>query len=516
MPYSVLIVEDESASSWHLRTIIEQKCPDYQVLGCEASGAEALITVRRGKPDLLLTDIRMPGMDGIELVRQAKLILPSLHCVVVSGYQDFDYAKGAIQTGVDDYLLKPVTPKNLTETMEKIAERLDESYYQERCTLFRSLIADVFVEKWKLEKYLPGDGGYWLAVFRENGLPRRFGNSKVVEQFSEPKDTLYLYGRDEKEVFFCCRCEDMSFGEFRLMLAGYGDKTQCGYSTVVMMPDAVSAGELPGAVNRLYQELRRHLVIGRSRLLLYGQNGKKPYSHYALSADDIGRIQQVAQNRMTKALLKEIETIVRRSLNDNCPQIYLEDITRQFFYLIRMYYETDDWIDSFDYMLDDAFFFALNADDLVGNLRDLVEKIIEKTLSLPEKLDSPETFGKIRRYLLQHLSGKQGIKGLCGEFGISQSYMSKLFRKYAGRSFNEYLVELRMERAKQLMRENPGILIKNVAAMVGYEDQLYFSRLFRSYTGKPPSSYIKNLSGNKARMNRDQISPNNNRTSKLH
>ncbi|MBQ7370760.1 MAG: helix-turn-helix transcriptional regulator, partial [Blautia sp.] len=90
-----------------------------------------------------------------------------------------------------------------------------------------------------------------------------------------------------------------------------------------------------------------------------------------------------------------------------------------------------------------------------------------------------------------NLSKAVSLQELCRTFGISQTYMSRLFRKYSGNSYSQYLTELRMNRAKELFQENPDSFIKDVAATVGYEDQFYFSRIFRSYTGKSPSEYLK-------------------------
>lgn len=85
------------------------------------------------------------------------------------------------------------------------------------------------------------------------------------------------------------------------------------------------------------------------------------------------------------------------------------------------------------------------------------------------------------------------LPDLCRKFGISQTYMSRLFRKYTGNSFNQHLTERRVNRAKELFRENPDYFIKDVASMVGYEDQFYFSRIFKTYTLKSPSEYIKEI-----------------------
>jgi two-component system response regulator YesN len=497
MFYSVFIAEDEPVANRHLRMLIEQKCPEFRIVGFAESGEEALDAFETYKPDLLLTDIKMPGMNGIELAEEAKMVLPSLRCVIISGYRNFNYTRDALHAGFDDYLLKPVTPKNFTEVMQKIAGDLDELYYRERCTLFRCLAADIYVEPWKLEKYLD-DGSYYLGIIREGGLPRRFRNLSIIEQFSDRKDAFYLYGRDEKEALLLCPCKTTAADDFRSLLSLHKMKIENGFTTIIMLDEPVSPEEIPEGVIHLYQGLRNSLILGQNQFLTLTDEILKGYTGFALGIPDIERIRQFAQRGMKDALKNEIDLIVRRAAKKSCPQIYLEDIVRQFFYMVRMYADGRDTSDVFEYTLDDSFFFALNSEDLSLSLQDLIERIFEKTFGLPKKIDSLGTFEKIRQYMQRHLPEKLGIKDLCHEFGISQSYMSRLFRKYTGNSFNEYLVKLRIELAKKIMKESPDALIKTIADMVGYDDQLYFSRLFSASAGESPSMYLSRLQERKS------------------
>lgn len=105
----------------------------------------------------------------------------------------------------------------------------------------------------------------------------------------------------------------------------------------------------------------------------------------------------------------------------------------------------------------------------------------------------PEFFQTIKDYLIKHLDENMSLQVICKKFALSQTYLSKLFRKYENQSFNRYLTEMRMEQATRLMKENPDIFVKDVAAMVGYNDQFYFSRIFRSYTGYSPTNYLEKL-----------------------
>ena len=107
--YCVLVVDDEMPALRFVRSIIEQFAKDFQVVATASSGEHALEYLRQQSVDLLITDISMHGMSGIELAQAARVIQASIHIVIISGYGEFEYAQSAIQVGVDDYLLKPVS-----------------------------------------------------------------------------------------------------------------------------------------------------------------------------------------------------------------------------------------------------------------------------------------------------------------------------------------------------------------------------------------------------------------------
>lgn len=111
--YKVIVVDDEPAALSHICSIITKKCPDYQVVTTAENGNEALDKVREFLPDLLICDVSMPLMNGIQLAATVKELYPDILSLIVSGYSDFEYAKGALQSGVCDYILKPVVPSEL-------------------------------------------------------------------------------------------------------------------------------------------------------------------------------------------------------------------------------------------------------------------------------------------------------------------------------------------------------------------------------------------------------------------
>lgn len=105
------------------------------------------------------------------------------------------------------------------------------------------------------------------------------------------------------------------------------------------------------------------------------------------------------------------------------------------------------------------------------------------------KIDTPEFLHTVKKDLKLHMSEEVTLQSICKKFAVSQSYLSRLFRKYENQTFNEYLTGLRVARAMELLETDKSMLVKDVAAMVGYKDQFYFSKIFRSVTGKMPSEW---------------------------
>ena len=143
-----------------------------------------------------------------------------------------------------------------------------------------------------------------------------------------------------------------------------------------------------------------------------------------------------------------------------------------------------------EYLLDDLFYYTENMQKLKENISQILcgnKEELQKG-----KIDTLDFFKKIESYMKEHMAFPLSAQKICTIFGISQTYLSKLFRKYSTESFNRHLAILRIEKAKEIMKESPDLFIKDIAMMVGFSDQFYFSRIFHSITGMSPAEYIKN------------------------
>ena len=145
-----------------------------------------------------------------------------------------------------------------------------------------------------------------------------------------------------------------------------------------------------------------------------------------------------------------------------------------------------------EYFIDEAFYYAENMQKLAEDIRQILcRNILEESRTW--KIDTPEFFDKVEKYLKEHLTEPLSPQKICDVFGISQAYLSRLFRKYSTVSFSKRLTILRVEKAQQIMRDKRELYIKDIASRVGYGDQFYFSRIFRSVTGISPTEYMEEL-----------------------
>ncbi|MFQ6840880.1 MAG: response regulator, partial [Agathobaculum sp.] len=122
----VVLADDENKVILLMRKLIDWEALGYEVVGTANDGLHALELVQTQQPHLLITDIRMPGCDGIELIRRAKEMQPRLHFIVISGYRQFEYAQSALKYGVEDYLLKPLKQEELSSILLRIKDKLGE------------------------------------------------------------------------------------------------------------------------------------------------------------------------------------------------------------------------------------------------------------------------------------------------------------------------------------------------------------------------------------------------------
>lgn len=500
----VMLVEDEPSAVRYLKSIIDLRCEGFEVVAIAENGIDGLNKARELKPDVVITDIKMPGMNGIELTAHLKGEMPFIYSVIISGYQDFEYARGAIRSGVVDYLLKPININQLKALLDSIYKRLEEDYYERRLALLRQVLSDNNIQEWRLQKYLPFKS-YSAAILRINGLPSRFpaersANMHDIGAFSNiatGNSIWALQSRDEFEVILFSTPELLSVKDFEEMVTKAANEMESGYYTAVFAAEPFDIKACKERIAALYKTLDRSIILGKSQMI---HNTDRPSnasdSLAVLDEPVLKRIDFFASNAMYDELKGELEKLLTKCREQCCSQISLETMLRQIFYRLDKHsvnaVENNEY--NIEFLLDEAICYAADYDELRLNLFDIIERLMGPVRPNVNKIDSPLFFYSIENYIKQNLSQPLSLKSVCAKFGISQTYLSRLFRKYKNMSFNEYVTLNRIEEAKRVMLEHPDMLLKDVAELAGYSDPFYFSHVFRSITGMPPSKYLSNTS----------------------
>jgi len=506
----ILIAEDEPAAARYLRSIIELKRPDFRIAGCADNGQDALERIRLRKPDLVITDVKMPVMDGIELAVALKDEFPSLPIVIVSGHQDFEYARRVLDTGVVDYLLKPLNPVQLVEALDRLKIVLDgQSETARAACLLRYIDGDcaascdddaAAMADAAATADTAGTAGapaiavdelFWVGVVRTGGLPARFRLEPADERGVTSDNGFYsMPGCDSRERIFLGTKKEIPYDSFieRVRLAA--DREGGEYRTVLILETPARADGLEKAACGACVTVNALIVAGLSRLS-FGPGKPVPAEEWDKALAD--RIEYALMESRSDLLEAAIRDMVAGWEKIRLPLISVESRLRRILYFIlrRAPRANGDIASNLEFLLEETVCNARDFAEIRASVWVLVQKAVGAAESDFRDSDVPAFFHAITCFIGEHFAEPLTLGSLSRTFRISASYLSKLFRMHAGHSFVEYLSAIRMEAAKELMLENPALSLKEVSQRIGFSDPLYFSRVFKACTGVPPSGFTR-------------------------
>lgn len=494
--YTVFLADDEPTALEYMEAIIEKKCPDYRIIGTAGDGWEALEKVRELKPDVLIFDICMPVMDGLELSARMREEGSEVLMIVVSGYSEFDYARTALQNGCMDYLLKPIVPKDAQKIFGKVTRELEKRYSRERHKLLSHVCQDGKIREEDMIKYFGGKK-YYMALVRYNGLPARLSGGNGREVFSEPHEIIITYGRDESESLYLFP-EELVLGEkFEdiVMRRAKKELMADGYYTVILSEKPVACEKIGETASAFYRCLGRNVILGKTHIVnVDGYQEKKIEieNDEQIMLEDFRYHVEKSEDHATEQIMVKLLT---RWMIKERPLLWIEHQVRNMaFQMKSAQYRFANDMDyaQREYAIEELFSDAATEEQFIAGVRELLfcTKQEEKRI---EKLDTGEFMQQVEAYLLAHLENASAARDATKEFGISYTYLGVLFQKYKGMSIKNYMTTLRMEKAKKIMAHDSSVLIRDVAERIGYSDQFYFSRVFRSCTGMCPSDYMDSL-----------------------
>jgi two-component system response regulator YesN len=465
--YKVLIVDDESWVVESLKDLVSWAQYGFEVVGQAASGSEALDAIRKLNPDVVFTDIRMPEMNGLELIRRGKTMGGAIRFVVVSGYAEFAYAQKALSYGAAAYCLKPFDEIEIGGVLVKLKETLDSA---------RPIREDI------MQILLDDSGG--RSQEKLLGMLEDQGILNWVEQGIVPVVAIGL-------------------SELHLP-AGRVIKLITGTAKTAYLMNEEQAKELLRIGAENYPEDMLGIGVGK---LLTDRRGIRS----GIEEADIGAYQcfivgkpgvftlPIMRDTELKALLAEIHTAIGSKDSETvlCNLDRIDGLFREGVLTIRHAFEVYNLTISFLfdlgrketilYSYEQLVRLFANVSEMIAELKSLAgQYMLQMSAHAPESKN--QTFKPILQYVTENFRRDLSLQELANQFFMNPSYISQLFKKEVGETFTAYVARLRVEQACELL-ERGSSTVSEIAEKIGYRDYFYFTRLFKKLTGQTPTQY---------------------------
>lgn len=471
--YRVIVIDDEIWSVIGLKKILQEDSQRFELVYETTDPLDALEQICQREPDVVFTDVRMPEMSGIELMRKAKQRGVKTEFVVISGFAEFTYVQQALQEGALDYQLKPFERSTVKQMLDKVYEKLERK--EKRSDLeFYSLLRDK-------KDNVP------------NLLAERFGN----RLYQSLQVVLMTYKQSNFERI------DFDTGADSQSLSLKIGPRKCLY--------IINAAE--DKTDTLYAQLSAHTdrferaAISRSRNAAGSFDKLIKETETTLLDSFVYPESQIFKFRSTRRdVLNQLEECVDKWHDeDKYPQIYA--LSER---LYGIFVDNDmgigDAVDFWNRTASSVAKWKKNAHpgleyldkyelmERFSNLQEMCEylKMLCGQNPMTQSGTVNEKFFELLRYIDQNYAKHLSLRDLCSEFYMNMSYCCELFQKHKHMTFSQYLTDVRLNKACELLKYQH-CTVAEACDMVGYKDYFYFNKVFKKKMGCTPADYRKSV-----------------------
>ena len=498
----ILIVEDEVRIRTGIAKLISAHTV-HTVVGEGKNGQEGLEMILRFHPDLVISDIRMPLMDGLTMVKEAREKGADCHFVILSGYSEFEYAQKAIRYGVEDYLLKPLAPEDVSGLLDKIEKEVEEEE-KEAAQTTEGVLRDIFQGRKEniSEKYghLEVSGAFQpdQVIFVASGyvgdvdskycinLEKTF--QKMQSDHPEWKITsVYLENTREMIVLFQ---SDISFEEMEKKLNRRVYLNLCREDMPVWtFGKADSIEELRDCTDKLRTYYLHGLVLGYRTILTDERVRSIKNTEFLYPRQLQNDLQNAVCSGSSEQIRNAADAFLAHINNMTCEPVYIQ----------KSYKKILSFLENVCHETNPEAYRLLQKHDLERTVLDgftlhEMEQCFEKAIQII--MDSKNKKEDIRNYTIkkaitfirEHYMENISLDQLAERLEITPEYLSTLFNKEVGINFSIFLKRFRISQAKRLLKGTDK-KIYEIASEVGYSDPKYFNRVFKEEIGISPGDY---------------------------
>lgn len=506
----VLIIDDEKLVREGLKTVIKWSDYNFYVCGEGVDGFDGLEKMDSLKPDLVLVDIKMPEMDGLEFIRQAKKKGHNAKFVILSGFSDFIYAKKAIELGVNSYLLKPVEDDELIEKVsalgiiisqeKELQVRNHKKHFIENVilSLLRGQKVDTDITSHIQNCEIVNHGSYQVAVISKLSKDC-FSLEDSINNMYEKKSTVIPFSMDGiTGIIFTEKDQQRNY----ITLDNYSGyvREKYGLEVVACVGRPVnSIYQLRVSYDDALEILENRFFYSRStNVLTFKDIFNRSAENEELEEFDlpfcIERLFTAADAGDGNSLEKTVSKLFKVFLYKRYTEVKIKglciNVLNEVFNLVIDYYP----VLKKEIPTNSLIMTEIHDIQNFYKLKDYFLTSLRKLIPIIDNVGMTNILKKIQVYIDKNYERDLTLELLGELFGYNSSYLGKVFRNYSGDSFNSYLEKIRLENAKKMLLK--GYKVNDVACKTGFKNVDYFYVKFKKYVGVSTSEY-KNLYGEK-------------------
>jgi two-component system response regulator YesN len=492
-----VVFDDEYIVLQGLRTMIDWTSFGIDLVGTASDGNMALSLFRSLRPDIVFTDIRMPGIDGLSLIEEVMREAPETFCIVFSGFNEFEYVKRAINLGVADYLEKPITIQSIEKTIRKVMERVNQQKEMLAIKIKLNTSKRELLEKATLDLLLIGAEveGKWREIFGE-AADRVIGVTVLAtatEKFMPSEHCDYdmvsiRHGEERLIVFFHYQHPTFEFWDHQLTESEHAET-------------AVGSGRTYRKISEANQSYREALrALSSARFL-----GEKGIVRFEDLGDLISRPEGLSEREEAiilslrfgnkNGLLEQIDSFIQWIQTEKLDAEVAEHEMLKLIYIALEESKKNEG-DKQQYTQPESFLPHIQFREMAAKgkmvewFRNQFEQIADWTMDVNES-KKHSSISKARYYMEQNYTCDLTLQEVAEHVGMNPAYFSVLFKGVVGESYIKYLTRNRMELAKSLLGK--GQKVNDVSEKVGYHTYRHFSEVFKKYTAMTPGQYKEQL-----------------------
>ncbi|WP_273130261.1 response regulator [Bacillus weihaiensis] len=480
---NIIIVDDEMIERKAMKKFIEESFSHIRVIAEAQNGRMAIEKAREHKPDVMIMDIRMPGINGLDAIELIKKELPHTKFIMVSAYDSFEYAKSAMKFGVKEYILKPSQKQETLEALIRVEKEImaEKVHVVETQNLANQQVISAIIQNEitaETKRHFKSEGMSFFYMIQSQGAHQNLldvlhEKVKLPYILKEVGSKLAVLVQSEKKTTHHAKADALTIA--RSLTQSFHEKTIIGIG-------------LP------YMEVTKLPISYQQALLAATQLEKEANVRYGF-ADSEERRDQDTIRKLEQSLLNEImagrveqATDYYNLIEEQCSLGIFEAATliRLRELALRMKQAVDIERGSTD---------AVPSGDLdtINDIRIFIKKLCEYMILYKAKHDA---IALAKVYIQKHYKESLSLEEVAAYVDLTPTYFTKLFKEETRQTFIEYVTEARIEKAKHLLLQTKDSL-KEIAFEVGYKDPNYFSRVFKKMVNMSPKQYRSTTSTTK-------------------